>query len=187
MFVCRALNHVFSSGSLSLKQTQGIITCIPKGEKSRKYLKNWRPISLLNCVYKIGSGCIANRLKKCLDKIVSNNQTGFIKGRFIGENTRLIYDIMNYTEEKDIPGLLLLIDFEKAFDSKSWNFVLQTLTLFNFGNDFKRWFTLLYKDSVYTISQCGFLSDVIKIQRGCRQAEILSIKIRSNEKTKILK
>jgi hypothetical protein len=77
--------------------------------------------------------------------------------------------------------------------------VLQTLTLFNFGNDIKRWFTILYKDSVSTISQCGFLSDFIKIQRVCRQgdplscyifilcAEILSIKISSNEKIKGIK
>ena len=38
-FVCRALNHAFISRFLSLTQTQGIITCIPKGDKSRKYLK----------------------------------------------------------------------------------------------------------------------------------------------------
>ena len=42
---------------------------------------------------------------------------------YIGENTRLIYDIMDFTEENDIPGLLLFIDFEKAFDSVSWNFL----------------------------------------------------------------
>ena len=42
-----------------------------------------------------------------------------MEGRYIGENTRLLYDIMQYTEEQHIPGLLLLIDFEKAFDSLS--------------------------------------------------------------------
>lgn len=65
-----------------------------------------------------------------LDILVSKEQTGFIPGRFIGENTRLIYDIMQYTEEHDINGLLLLIDFEKAFDSLSWKFV--QLTFFQF-------------------------------------------------------
>ena len=57
-----------------------------------------------------------------LDKIISKDQTGFIKGRYIGENTRLIYDIMQYTETHNIPGLLVLVDFEKAFDSLSWSF-----------------------------------------------------------------
>ena len=55
--------------------------------------------------------------KKYLDKLVSNDQTAFIKGRFIGENTRLIDDITSFVEHNNIPGLLLLIDFEKAFDS----------------------------------------------------------------------
>lgn len=75
----------------------GIITCIPKEGKPKQYLKNWRPISLLNVVYKLASGCIAERLKKVLDKLISSDQTGFLKGRFIGENIRLVYDLMNYT------------------------------------------------------------------------------------------
>lgn len=65
-----------------------------------------------------------NRLKdyyqiiiKFLDKLISNDQTGFVKGRFIGENIRLVYDIMNFTERKQIPGLIMLIDVEKAVDS----------------------------------------------------------------------
>ena len=198
-FVCRALNHAFISGNLSITQTQGIITCIPKGDKPKQYLKNWRPITLLNTIYKIGSGCIANRLKIHLDKLINNDQTGFIKGRFIGENIRLIYDIMQYTEENNIPGLLLLIDFEKAFDSLSWTFVNKTLSLFNFGKDIKRWFNILYKDGISAICQNGFLSNFFNIQRGCRQgdplscyvfvlcAEILSQKIRSNKNIKGIK
>ena len=157
-FVCRALNHAFISGNLSITQTQGIITCIPKGDKPKQYLKNWRPITLLNTIYKIGSGCIANRLKIHLDKLINNDQTGFIKGRFIGENIRLIYDLMQYTEENNIPGLLLLIDFEKAFDSLSWTFVNKTLSLFNFGKYIKRWFNItefqLYAKTDFYQSTC---------------------------------
>ena len=78
-----------------------MITCIPKDGKCKFYLKNWRPISLLNVVYKIGSGCIAGRIKKILHKIISSDQTGFMPGRYIGENTRLVYDLMQYTEENN--------------------------------------------------------------------------------------
>ena len=55
---------------------------------------------------------------------------GFIPGRYIDENTRLIYDILHFTEEQDIPGILLLIDFEKAFDSISWIFIEIVLDFF---------------------------------------------------------
>ena len=96
-----------------------------------------KTISLLNTVYKIGSGVIANRIKKVLPTLINNDQTGFIAGRYIGENIRLLFDIMEYAEENDIPGLFLLIDFEKAFDSISWNFLNNILKIFNFGNLFK--------------------------------------------------
>ena len=74
-------------------------------------------------IYKIASGVIAHRIKGTLQKLIHADQTGFIAGRYIGENTRLVYDIMHYTEENKIPGLLLLVDFEKAFDSISWSFL----------------------------------------------------------------
>ena len=121
-FVVESLNYGSEQGELSVTQKQGIITCLPKGNKPRHFLKNWRPISLLNTVYKIGSAVIANRFKTVLDKLINLDQTGFISGRYIGENIRLLYDIMQYTEDHEIPGLLLLIDFEKAFDSISWDF-----------------------------------------------------------------
>ena len=109
-------------------------------------MKNWRPVTVLNTVHKIGSSCIANRIKPLLNNVIHSNQTGFIKGRYIGENTRLIYDIMHYTENNNIPGLLLIMDFEKAFDSLSWDFIQNCLIFFNFGSDIRKWsmfFTLM--------------------------------------------
>ena len=100
-----SINIGFHKGELSITQRQGIITCIPKEDKAKTLLKNWRPLTLLNVVYKIASGAIANRLKLVLDELIDKDQTGIIKGRFIGENTRLIYDIMSFTEQNDIPGL----------------------------------------------------------------------------------
>ena len=87
----------------------------------------------LNTTYKIASGVISTRIKSVLNKLISKDQTGFLKERYIGENTRLIYDSLDFTEENDIPGLLLFIDFEKAFDSVTWNFLYEVLNFFNFG------------------------------------------------------
>jgi hypothetical protein len=137
-FIVRSLNYAYENKLLSITQRHGIITLLPKGEKPRQYLKNWRPITLLNTVYKLASDSIANRLKTHINKLISTDQTGFISNRYIGENTRLIYDIMHFTEE-DIPGLLLLLDFEKAFDTISWNFIQSTLNYFNFGPSIKEW------------------------------------------------
>lgn len=130
--VVRSLNHGYKVRELSVTQKQGIITCIPNDGKSNFLKKKWRPITLLNVAYKIGSRCIAQRIKNMLDTIISPDQTGFIRGRYIGENTRLIYDLMQYTEENDIPGVLFMIDFEKAFDTVSWKFIHKCLDFLNF-------------------------------------------------------
>ena len=102
-------------------------------------MKNWRPITLLNVIYKIASGCIAERIKSVLTKLISEDQRGFINGRYIGENTILMYDIIHITDTLNMPGLLLMVVFEKAFDSVSWNFILQVLNFFNFGESLKQW------------------------------------------------
>ena len=191
-FIVRSLNYGYDCGELSITQKQGIITCIPKEGKPRQYMKNWRPISLLNVIYKIASAAIANRVKPLLQNIISSDQTGFVPGRYIGENTRLIYDLLNYTEEHNIPGTLLIIDFEKAFDSVSWDFIDRTLQFFNFGTSFRRWISVFQKGSISAVTQAGFLSPFFPLGRGCRQgdpissyifllcAEILAVKIKNN-------
>ena len=196
VYIKRAINEGYYTGKFSVTQRQGLITCLPKGDKPRQFLKNWRPITLLNVIYKIASGCIAQRLKQCLPKLISSEQTGFISGRYIGENTRMIYDIMNFTEEENLPGLLLIIDFEKAFDSISWEFIREVLGFFNFGESIKRWISVLYNDISSAVIQSGFVSEFFSISRGCRQgdpsspyifllcAEVLSLMIKHNKNIK---
>jgi hypothetical protein len=133
-FFLRSINAGYRKEHLTASQLYGIITCIPKPGKPRSSLGNWRPITLLNTSYKLAASCIAERIKVVLDKIIHEDQKCFVPGRFIGENTRLIYDIMYETEINDIPGLLMMIDFEKAFDSVSWKFIFKALEIFNFGD-----------------------------------------------------
>lgn len=166
--------------------------CLPKGDKPRHFLNNWRPITLLNVFYKLISGCISRRIKTTLDSLISDTQTGFMKGRYIGENTRFIYDLMSHTEVNNLPGLLVLIDFEKAFDSVSWSFVYKVLHLFGFGKNLISWIKILNTNFRASILQSGFLSEQFEIRRGCRQgdpvspyifllcAEILAILIKQN-------
>ena len=125
-------------------------------------------------VYKLASTVIANRLKTILDNVINEDQKGFISGRFIGENIRLIYDILYETKNQDIPGLLLSIDFQQAFDSISWKFVSKTLDYFNFGPSFKSWIKLFQSGTESCILQNGFLSEYFYLQRGCRQGDPIS-------------
>ena len=98
---------------------------IPKKKKDTQYLKNWRPVTLLNVDYKIATKTIALHIEKVLPHLINPTQTGYVKGRFIAidESIRLILDIMEYTKHKDIPGVAVFLDFEKAFDSVVWNYI----------------------------------------------------------------
>ena len=78
---------------------------------------------------------------------------------------------MNYTENKQIDGLLMLIDFEKAFDSISWNFLYNVLEYLGFGKAFIRWIRILNNDIYASVLQSGIKSEFFKIQRGCKQGD----------------
>lgn len=173
-YLFRSFNYGIETGELSITQKQGIISIIPKGNKPREHLKNWRPISLLNVTYKILSGTIASRIRASLNNIIHEDQRGFLQGRFIGDNTRLLYDLMQYVDEHKMPGLLLLVDFEKAFDSISWKFIGKCLTFFNFGTRFINMIKLLYQDAKLCVIQHGIFSEFFNIGRGCRQGDPLS-------------
>ena len=191
-WVLRSLNEGFRRGELSQTQKEGVIICIPKGDNDRDQLKNWRPISLLNIVYKIGSSSIANRIKNVLPIIISEDQTGFIKNRYIGDNIRLIFDIMSWLDFYDQPGLLLCLDFQKAFDSLDWNFLHKSLQAFGFREDICNWINTFHTNIKSTVSINGNITDWFTVSRGCRQgdplspyifiicAEILAIMIREN-------
>ena len=173
-FIVKSVNYAYKNGSLSVTQNQGIITCIPKPNKPRHFLNNWRPISLLYVMYKLMSSVIANRLKSVLDKINSNDQKGFISERYIGENIRTIYGILFETKQQNIPGLMLSVDFQQAFDTVSWKFIEKTIDYFNFGPSIKKWIKLFQTGAQSCILQNGYLSESFTLQRGCRQGDPIS-------------
>ena len=87
-------------------------------------------------MYKIGSSCIAN--KTVLPLLINEDQSGFILNRYIGDNIRVIYDLINYLNSKNLPGMPLCLDIKKTFDSLDWQFMTKVLKAFGFGEDIYR-------------------------------------------------
>ena len=141
----------------------------------------------------------AKRFESILPLLIHSDQTGFVKGRYIGENIRLINDIMETTKSQNLPGILTSLDFRKAFDSLEWPFITKTLDYFNFGSDIKRWVSTFYTNIESTVVNNGYTTNWFKPYKGVRQgcslspylfilsAELLSNKIRQDSTLKGIK
>ena len=109
-----------------------------------------------------------------LPKLVSDDQTGFIRDRFIGENIRLIDSVIKYTKAKNMPGLLLFLDFENAFDTLEWPFIHKTFEHFGLGPSLLNWLKVFYSNSESCILNNGWVSNFFELNRGVRQGCPLS-------------
>ena len=191
-FVCNSFQYAYQHNMLSIDQRRAVLTLLPKPNKDIRFLKNWRPLSLLNTDYKILTKLLANRLQKVLPYLISEDQAGCLKNRFIGENIRKIIDIFEHTYLKKDPGLAIFTDSEKAFDTFSWQFLFKTLKCFNFGNNFIHWIQTIYNQLLCCVINNGHASDFFELTRGIRQgcplsallfiivAEVMAINIRKN-------
>jgi len=168
-----AMNESYDKGKLSISQKQGVIKLLEKEGKDTMYIKNYRPITLLNVDYKILSKVLATRLKNVLGEIIHHDQVGYIKGRNIGEAVRLIDD-MFFNSVSQNNGYLVAADFEKAFDSVDHDFLFKVMDLFGFGISFCSWVKTLYVDISSTIMNGGCSTGYFSIKRGVRQGDPLS-------------
>ena len=191
--------HSQRVGELSTSQRQAIIKLIEKRDKDKRFIQNWRPISLLNVDTKILSKCIASRMIPVLPTIISCDQTAYVKGRYIGESIRLISDILDLTKKYDVPGYILTVDLEKAFDSIDPVFLIACLEKFGFGDHFLSLVKILLHNNESCVMNAGHTTKYFPLDRGARQGdpiaayffiivlEIFFIMLRSNRNIKRLR
>ena len=93
--------------------------------------------------------------------------------RYIGENIRLIHDVITFANDNKVKGLIMFIDFEKAFDSIDHEYMIKTLTHFNFGPDVLQWITLFYSNAnSFVINK--YARNVILCYNICARYELLN-------------
>ena len=160
-------------GLLPISTRTSVLSTLHKAD-CRKQLANYRPLSLTNTDYKLITFLFANRLNDIISNIINPDQVAYIKDRYIGTSIRNIIDLYEYCENNDISGAFLCTDFEKAFDSLEHNFIRKTLQKFNFGQNFIKWFDILYNDARFKIKNNGWISKHFLMKRGLRQGCALS-------------
>ena len=159
----------FESNQLHPSARKGILNLIPKSGKDTRYIKNLRPITLLNTDYKIIEKSIANKMTPALEQIIHTDQRGFMKNRRISVNIRKMLDIMSQAEKEDLETVVLSLDFVKCFDKCSFSILHSSLEFFGFGQKVKEWTKILYKDFTVKIQNNGNFSKPIDINKGVHQ------------------
>ena len=122
-----SIKRVVYTKTLSISQRQAVIKFIEKKDRDKRYIKNWRPISLLIVDTKILYKAISNKLKAVLPTLISLQQTACMKNRFIGEIGSLISDITEISDWHNIEGFPVTMDTEKTFDSVDHDFLSSVL------------------------------------------------------------
>lgn len=191
-----SFDYSCKTGSLTKQQRSGVITLIPKKDLDRQQLTNWRPITLLNSDTKIISKALAKRIQSCVQEVVSEDQTGFIRRRCITSNLLTVQSLIDYSDETSTKGLLLALDYSKAFDMVRWELIDKALHLFGFGELICSIVSLLFNNIQTCVSNAGFSSDPFYPSRGIRQGccaspvlfvlavELLAILVRQKEDIK---
>lgn len=172
--VVNSIRHFFFSSFMPSATNSTILSLIPKHPGASK-ITDYRPISCLNTVYKVVSRLLVKRLKPILSPLIAPNQTAFVKGRLLVENTSLAGELINgYHKENGSKRITIKVDIAKAFDTLSWGFLLSCLEGLNLPPLFISWIRACICTTNFTVSYNGEVNGYFKGTRGLRQGDPLS-------------
>ncbi|KAL4308214.1 hypothetical protein GQ457_01G004750 [Hibiscus cannabinus] len=149
------------------------ITLIPK-KSNPESLDEYRPISLLNCAYKILTSVLGRRLRQVSDHLVSKSQFAFIQGRQILDCSLIANEVIDSVYKSGASGVAFKIDFKKAYDSVDWNFLLKIMEEMGFGVRWRRWIHQCVSTASISVLVNGAPTERFSISKGIRQGCPLS-------------
>ena len=191
-----AMTEAYQKQQLHKSAREGVLNLIPKSGKDPRLVGNLRPITLLNCDYKILERAIAQKIEPSLHTIIDSDQKGFLKGRRISVNIRKMLDIIKKANDNQIEALILSLDFSKAFDLCEKDALIQALRFFDFNEYIINWTSIIYDQFSVKVQNNGNFSQSVEKTRSLHQggpassfyflviAELLAIQLRKNGKIK---
>ena len=165
--------HFFETGYLPPSINVTWVTLIPK-KKVATEIRDYRPISMVGSIYKLTAKILSKRLREALPALIGEAQTAFIKGRQILDGALIANETVQWLKRKKKPGILMKLDFEKAYDTLSWDSVDNVLREMGFGVKWRRWIEACITTPRVSILFNGNPCKPFKMGRGVRQGDPLS-------------
>ena len=133
------LTKSFKLNSFHKELSEGLIVFLHQNGKSLNEIKGWRPLTLLNSVFKIASGVLAQRIKNLIGDLTHEHQYGFVNGKNASDMIELLKRIMMNDTIEDKRTVLLALDFKGAFDTVRHEAIIRALKMKGFGPTFINW------------------------------------------------
>lgn len=171
--VLECLRNFQKSNLFPKGMNSSFIALIPK-KKLVSEISDFRPISLINSCMKLCTKMMANRLRKVLPDLVAEVQTAFIGGRQITDGIMIAREIVHSLKRRQCEGLILKLDFEKAFDSVEWNFLFHLLSTLNFDSKWISWLRGIFESMRISVLVNGSPTKEFSAGRGLRQGDPVS-------------
>jgi len=173
--VTNAVLDFLNRGQLPEGVNQTTIVLIPK-IKHPQDLRNFRPISLCNIIYKICTKVLANRLRMFLDEIIYEEQSTFVPGRLITNNVLVAYECTHYLKRKKgkSGACAIKLDMAKAYDRVEWNYLHGIMLRLGFVESFLDTVMRCVTSVAFSVRVNGNLSSPFRPSRGIRQGDPIS-------------
>lgn len=143
------------------------VTLIPK-IKNPLSIEDFRPISMVGALYKIVSKLLSIRLKVVLAPLIDESQSAFVRDRQILDGVLIANEAIGWLKRKKIPGALLKLDFQKAYDSVRWSFLQSVMSKMGFGRKWIKWIMTCVSTASLSIILNGSPLKPLKMERGLR-------------------
>ena len=151
----------------------GVITLLPKINDATR-IQQFRPICLLNVSFKIFTKVATLRINSVADHIISPTHTAFMRGRNILEGVVILHETIHELHQKNQSGIILKIDFEKAYDKVNWNFLLQSFRMKGFSSKWIEWIKSFISGGSVAVNINDEVGPYFQTKKGVRQGDPLS-------------